>query len=243
MHIDRQLNLIIELDRGSDTPPVFVHSTALPTEIFESYFDICGPAMNALITGGYGYFAPRYAALVLRQVARRWIPAGLSKDDEAYRKAEASVVERITAFYNELHRLTSVIALKDAKWDTVLIEDARNLNAITAEEYSRIDATLTFFTCSWQSVPPEDRESIVGGLSAFHARTESLSCTEFVHSLQTSMKAGNSGAKAAASPASLPGSQATQASGSTSNGSTSPASPGAHPRHTGIGITLQPPQA
>lgn len=66
MHIDRQLQLVIELSRGKEQPPLFVHSTALPVDVFEQYFDLCGPTMNALVAGGYGFFAPRYAALVFR---------------------------------------------------------------------------------------------------------------------------------------------------------------------------------
>ena len=169
--IDRKLRLIIELPRG-ESPSLYVHSEAMDADTFEQYFDLCGPTMNALVAGGYGYVAPRYAALMFRKVALA--PLGPEQPDEAYARAKRAIETRVAGFFNELHRLTNVMAIKDGKWEMTLISDAVALGAVSQEEYSRIDATLVFFACTAQSVPLDKIEATLGGLSLFNSRTESL---------------------------------------------------------------------
>src|SRR5690348_13270901 len=111
--IDRKLHLVIEIPRGAEKPPIYVHSAAMPVDTFEQYFDIAGPTMNELNVGGYGYYAPRYAALVFKRVAMRPLSfVDRDKVDE-YERTKAALEARATGFYNELHRLTFVVALKD----------------------------------------------------------------------------------------------------------------------------------
>lgn len=204
-HIDRRLNLVMEIPRG-DGSPLVVHSTALPTEIFEQYFDLCGPTMNYLMVGGFGNFAPRYAALAFRQVALRSIGLELPDEKERFQRAKFSVDQRVNAFFAELHRLSFVFLLKNAKWEQVPLEEARSTGAISVDEMSRIEAACVFFTCASESVPLEIREMILGGLSMFSARTESLSTTDFQRFLQTSMKDDSSGESPDALPPSSHGS-------------------------------------
>jgi hypothetical protein len=234
MHIDRKLNLVCEFSRGEDSPLV-VHSAALPTEVVETYFDWFGPATNRMVTEGYGHFAPRYAALLLKQVARRPLSL-LAKGSEAYQQAEKAIEERLSALFNEMHRLTLVLACANGKWDMVPVDDAKAAGLISAEECSRIDAMLCFFTAASESVPLEDREATLGGLSIFHARTELLNSTEFLRSWMTLTAGGSSTASPAASPPSSPGSPPPKDSASSSNGSmraNSPA-PGSSRKPTGI---------
>jgi hypothetical protein len=234
--IDRKLHLLIEISRG-DKPPIFVHSAALPTEIFESYFDLFGPTMNRLVADGYGHFAPRYASLVLKQTAMRAIPPVLEKGSEGYERAKAEVDARLAGLYNELHRLTFVLALKDRKWDTVPIDEAKAIGAISEDEYARADAAVIFFTCAAQSVPLEAVEAALGGLTLFNALITASSCTEYAASLPMLMTGGSSGAKVDSSPTPSLGSPPTPASPPTSAASMKANSPGAARRPTGIVIS------
>lgn len=232
--IDRKLHLVMEFSRGEE-PPLIVHSTPLPMEVFEQYFDWFGPTTNRMVADGYGHFAPRYAALILRQVARKPL-ALVPKDSDAYKQAETAVEARLAALFGELHRLTLVLAIVEGKWDMIPIDDAKNAGILTTDEYSRIDAALIYFICASESVPPEDREATLGGLALFNSRTESLNCTDFLRSLQTSMTVDSSGAKKAASLPSSPGSPPPRASASTSSASPNPNShpPGLSRKPTGI---------
>jgi len=235
--IDRHLKIVIEIPRG-ERPPIYVHSTGMSVDTFEQYFDLCGPTMNALNVGGYGYYAPRYASLVFKQIAMRPLQFVEKDKTEEHARTKAALEARLTAFYNELHRLTFVVALKDGRWDMVPVDDAKAMGAISEEEYSRADAALVFFTCASQSVPPDQVEGILGGLMLFNSRIESLSCTEFVTYLQTLMKDGSSGKSPASSPPSSHGQSQTKASEPFSDDSTSQSSHGARPRHTGIAFSL-----
>lgn len=211
MKIDRHLRLVMEIPRDN-APPVLIHSEALPIEIFEQYFDICGPTYNALLTGGYGYTAPRYAALVFRKTAISLLGPEPAVPNEAWSRAKAATEARVKAFFDELHRLTYVLTLKNGRWDMVLIDDARE--AIDSEELSRIDAALTYFTVASQSVPREIMQWALGGLSLFSARTESSSCTDFMRSLPTSIKVESSGESEDSLPQSSNGLQVRDSSGS-----------------------------
>lgn len=212
--IDRRLHLVMEIPRG-DGSPLMVHSTALPLAIFEQYFDLCGPTMNYLMVGGFGNFAPRYAALAFRQVAQRSIGPEMPDDKERYQRAKFAVEQRVNAFFAELGRLTFVFLLKGAKWEQVPLEEARSNGMISADEVSRIEAATVFFTLASESVPPEIREAILGGLSMFSARAESSSTTDFHRFLQTSMKNDSSGERKDALQSASPGSPEKD-SGSTS---------------------------
>lgn len=204
MKIDRSLNLVMEIPR-ENSPPVLAHAQALPHEIFSQYFDLCGPTYNALLTGGYGYTMPRYAAMMLRKIGLAIVGPEPAVPDEAWQRARASAESRIQAFFAELHRLTYVLALKNRKWEMILLDDAAAMGAIDEEELSRIDGALCFFTCASQSVPREQRPAALGGLSLFNARTESSSCMEFMRSLPTSMTDDSSGESQDSLPASSSG--------------------------------------
>ncbi|MGC2161707.1 MAG: hypothetical protein WA634_07365 [Silvibacterium sp.] len=219
--IDRRLNLVIEIPRG-DGSALIVHSTALPTEIFEPYFDLCGPTMNYLMVGGFGNFAPRYAALALREVAHRSIGPEMPDDMDLYRRRKATADQRVDALFAELHRLSFVLTLKGAKWEQMPLDEARNNGGLSTDEMKRIDSALVFFTLASESVPQEMREPMLGGLAMFGARSESSSIMEFVRSLQISTTAANSGKSQDALPPSSTGSQGTDSestSGATPSGS------------------------
>lgn len=204
MRIDRSLNLVMEIPREG-APPVVVHATAMPTEIFEQYFDLCGPAYHALLSGGYGSTAPRYAALMFKKMAAAQLPPEPPVPNDAWNRAKAQIDARVKAFFDELHRLTYVLMLHNGKWDMVLVDDALAAGAIDSEEMNRIDGAAVFFTVTSQSVPREIREVMLAGLNLLNARTESSSCTEFMRSLPTSMTAGSSGENRDSLPASSSG--------------------------------------
>lgn len=234
--IDRKLRLIIELPRG-ESPSLYVHSEAMDSDTFEQYFDLCGPTMNALVAGGYGYVAPRYAALMFRKVAFAPLGPEPAQPDETYERARRAIQARIDGFFNEIHRLTNVMALKNGKWEMTLVSDAVALGAVSQEEYSRIDATLVFFACAAQSVPLGKVEATLGGLSLFDSRIESSNAMEFANFLQTLTQEESSGKKAAGSPESSNGSSPMKDSAPSSPASTNPNSHGEQRRRTGFVIT------
>lgn len=234
--IDRKLRLIIELPRG-ENPSLYVHSEAMDANTFEQYFDLCGPTMNALVAGGYGYVAPRYAALMFRKVAMAPLVPEPPQPDETYARAKLAIEGRVAGFFNELHRLTNVMALKDDKWEMTLVSDAVALGAVSQEEYSRIDSTLVFFTCAAQSVPLDKIEATLGGLSLFNSRTEFSNATAFMNFLQTLTQEESSGEKTVSSPEPSNGSSPMPDSKPSSAASMNPNSHGEPRRRTGIVIT------
>lgn len=227
MKIDRKtLNLVVELPREGEAN-VIAHSSALPAEVVEQYHGLAGPTMNALIVGGYGYYAPRYAASVLREVASQQAELGGGVDHRTQDAASARAKERIAAFFAEIRRRTHVLSLTDSGWEMVPLGDATKAGTVDDEEVSQIENALVFFTFGLRSWVKAQRDAVSGGLSLCNARIESLNCTELMRSLPTSMTDDSSGASQDASPASSPGSQAPDSK----NSSPAPISPGpAHPR-------------
>lgn len=220
MKIDRQLNLVVEIPREGE-PSVFSHSAALPAEIVEQYHSLAGPTMNAMATRGYGLFAPRYAAAVLREVAdeQALMSAGLDGQLQDAAKARAKV--RVEGFFSEIRRRTHIVCMTENGWDKLPLADAKANGTVDDEELSQIENALVFFTFGLRSWVKAQRDGVSGGLSLFNARIESLNCTELIHSLQILTKSANSGASQDASPASSTGLQGRD-SKSPSHGTASP---------------------
>lgn len=220
MKIDRQLNLVVEIPREGE-PSVFSHSSALPAEIVEQYHSLAGPTMNAMATRGYGLFAPRYAAAVLREVAdEQALMMSANLDARLQDAAKARAKVRVEGFFSEIRRRTHIVCLTENGWDKLPLADARSNDTVDDEELSQIENALVFFTFGLRSWVKAQRDGVSGGLSLFNARIESLSCTELIHSLKTSTMSENSGASPGASPASSTGSPGRD-SKSTSHGTAS----------------------
>lgn len=206
MKIDRKTNLVLELPR-EDEPSVFAHSSPLAAEVLEQYHSVAGPTMNALVTRGYGYFAPRYAASVLREVAAEQAELSAGPDPRNQDAAKERAKARVEGFFTEIRRKTHVLALGDDGWAMLPLADAMKADAIDDEELVQIENALVFFTFGLRSWVKAQRQEVSGGLSLFNARIVSLSCTDFMNSLRTLTTADSSGASEDASPGSSPGQQ------------------------------------
>ncbi len=206
--------------------------------MFEAeFFDLVGPITPVLAQ--YGPSAPRFAALVLRKVALGPLEQLVERPD-VYERAKAQIEERLKALFNELHRLTYVLAIKDGKYETVFMDEAKAMGAISAEEYGRIDNALIHFTWGSQCGPLTSIEALLGGLSLHNAWIESRTCTDFAAYLMTLIRDGSFGAKEESSPPSSTGSQE-KASPPSSPASTNPNSHGAQRRRIGaVSITRVP---
>lgn len=207
MKIDRKTNLVVELPR-EDEPSVFAHSTPLAAEVLEQYHSLAGPTMNALVTRGYGYFAPRYAASVLREIATEQAELSAGPDRRNQEAAKDRAKVRVDGFFAEIRRKTHILALDEDGWGMLPLADAMKADAIDDEELVQIENALVFFTFGLRSWVKAQRQEVSGGLSLCNARIVSLSCTDFMSSLRTLTKDDNSGANPDASPGSSPGQQA-----------------------------------
>jgi hypothetical protein len=183
--INKQLNLVLPITRADDSQ-IYVHSTPFGEEVWDAHYEIIAVTMNALYTGGVGLFSPRIAHKKLRDVARergRWDGPG-------------GVQLGIVA---EIHRLTNVLAPGTRGWEMVPYDEALKRGVIGSEEADVIEGAITFFTLAWRTHDPRVRQAIVEGASVmWGARSESLSCSEFLSSLPTSTTAASTGVRAVA---------------------------------------------
>lgn len=190
--IDRKLNLVIPLPRGPQSLGLYVHSTPIDTRVFDQFWELVGRTMNSLMTGGFGFFAPQYAARVLRKHAKEL-------------KEEARVEQGLIA---EIRRLTNVFTLVDKKgWALIPLDEALTTALISRDEFDEVENALVFFTCASRSYPRSMQSVVSEALDLCNARTESLDCMEFRNFLTISIKEENTGEKEpASSPLSSTGS-------------------------------------
>lgn len=190
LKINRQLNLVIPIDRGSE-PALFVHSTPVASSVFKQYWEVVGRTMNALYSRGFGFFAPRYAAPMLREMAQ----ASAGTDSQL----RAQALDRLEkGFIAELRRLTNVLVLGAKGWEMVPLEDARSMDLIDEEEFDEVETAVIFFTCASRSHLKSEQDKVHGALSMWNARAESLDCTAFRNFLATSSVTASTGEKATA---------------------------------------------
>lgn len=186
MRIDnKHLNLVMEIERA-DKSKLFVHSAALPTAVFDQYWDLAGRTLNALYARDFGLYAQRFAKRMLLQVARE---AG-KKDPQ---KQEQEVTRAEQGFLAEIRRLTNVFALTDKGWKLVPFEDACREGLLDEAEADEVDNGIVFFTCASRIWLKSQRDELDGALSVLNARIDFLECTDFRNFLQMSIAAENSG--------------------------------------------------
>lgn len=183
MRIDRKLNLVIPITRDDGTE-LFVHSAPLSSDVFNQYWEIAGKTMNALYTGGFGYFAPRFACNMLRKIAEDGVAQGKQPQEWAR-------VER--GFVSEIRQRTNVLALSDKGWELRAFDEAKTSGLIDESEADEIDNATVFFTLASRSHLKSQMEEVRGALSLWNARTELSSCTEFMKSLPTSTADASTG--------------------------------------------------
>jgi hypothetical protein len=186
MRIEKNLCLVIPITRA-DGAEIFVHSTPISTDIFETYFEPISVAFSRLYSRGLGIVGgARIAHMMLKKVAQElgvWDgPGGVERGLVA-----------------EIHRLTNVLASGARGWEMIPFDEAIRTGVLESVDASTVDGLITFFTLAFSMHPKAmQRTMIEPPMQLCGARIESSSCTEFINSLPISTAAGNTGVKAVA---------------------------------------------
>ena len=175
MKINKSLNLVIPFNlNGVD---IFIHSTPLSHEVFELYFEPMGIALSRIYATGNHIAGPKIAALQLKK--------------EAKKLGELESVNN--GLFPEIRRLTNLVIPSNNGWETIPYQAGLSRGDINAEEAAEIESIVVFFILAYAIHGREKFLMVLSMLERWGARIESLNSTEFVDSLQTSIKAGNSG--------------------------------------------------
>jgi hypothetical protein len=183
VRIDKRLNLVIPVER-SDGSQIFVHSTPVSSDLFDTYWEPVGKAFSAIYSGGYGIIGgPRIAAKMLEKVSidmGRWDgPAGVKQGLVA-----------------EAHRLTNVLMPGKKGWEMIPFDEARK-TALNKDDVREIEGAIAFFTvASLTHRKAELPEVLNGAARIWGAQIESSDCTEFMNSLPIPSEGASSGATA-----------------------------------------------
>lgn len=191
MRIDRELNLIVPIERD-DGVILFAHSAPISEETFLAYhrpLNMTYAQMDAdhlLHSGGM-----RNADLMLKEVSER---IGVWQDNPQTR---VMGVER--GLLGEIRRLTNVFAPTGAKWEPVPLDECVNRDVLSAREAREVVAAATFFCCASRNFPRQNlREFLQLCSGRIGALVSYSTCTAFQSSLPTLSAGGNSGATVAA---------------------------------------------
>lgn len=183
MQLDRRLNIVLPIERGSDT--LYVHATPISRAIFETYYLVLAKAWSALVGHGLNTAAaPGVALLLLRETAQamdRW--------------QGANGIEQ--GLLPEIFRLTNVLMPSPQGYQVVPFEEVRRNKSIDDDDLAEVENILVFFTLASVVPPKRDREGIIVGIAAvWNAQTTSSNSTEYLNSLPTLKETGSSGEKA-----------------------------------------------
>lgn len=216
MRIDKRLNLVVPI-LGDEQPkldgagkpekdeagrpilfqPViaYVHSVPISREVYERFFMVVAQTFSAIMNGGLGIAAgPSVAMLTLKRIA---VEAKAWDGDDGVR---VGLVE-------EIRRQTSVIAPSGTGWQPVPLQAAADRGIISADDLAEVENAIVFFIVASAVLNrAQRREMVEAAAGLWGARTSSLSSTEFLSSLGTSIATGSSAASsdAAAKPAGGP---------------------------------------
>ena len=191
VEVTRTLNLVIPVTR-LDGVKLYIHSTPIPSEIFENNFLVLSKTWSALTQHGLSAASgPSVAMLVLKQVAKETQRApGVNWWDGS------DGVGGNAGLLAEMTRLSNVsVPRKDGPgWETVPLQNAVDNGTVAADEAKEVLNALTFFTVSSHVAPRVDRERIVRGMAAiYELQVTSLSATEYATSLMTLTKDASTG--------------------------------------------------
>lgn len=181
--VDRRLNLVVPIVRG-DSTRLYVHSTPLRPETFETYHMVLAKTFSAFAQNGLDpRSGPSVAAMVMKDVALSTARApGLdwwSGPDGV--GGEAGLLAEMVRLSNAL------VSSPDGGWSPTPLRLALDQGQLDPEERSEVLNLLTFFTVVSLVAPRADRAKLVRGMAAIYELQTTLSnSTEFAASLRTS---------------------------------------------------------
>ena len=189
MQINKALNLVIPIIRSDETK-LYIHSTPIRPETFETYYMVLAKAFSAMAQNGLDpRSGPSVAAMVLKEVAQSTPRAA---DMNWWEGPDGVGGEG--GLLAEIIRLSNAILPGQSGWTTTPLKVALDQNLMDEEESREVQNILAFFIVTSAVAPRVDRPKLVRGLAAiYELQTTSLNSTEFLNSLKTSTTADNSG--------------------------------------------------
>lgn len=126
---------------------------------------------------------------------------------QAVRDAAAAIgndrVEQ--SFIGEIKRLTMVIVPGETGWQQIPFSDAVRAGLLSEDEADEVENAIVFFTMAWRFHSTNDRKALVSSaVTLWRGRTTSLSAMELIASLPTSNATDASGATTETGPAKTP---------------------------------------
>lgn len=193
MEIDRKLNLVLTLDKevGREKDPetgeekkvfkpyAYVHHTPILKAVYDSHFWILTQAVHKLYSARMTpAIASRVAMGVLMQVAKE-------------NGAEKSIAEGLLP---EIWRNTMVMMQTENGYEQIPLHEAER--SMPADDVREVRNYVSFFTAaSWFHWRQEREDGLYPAMIDSGAQIVSLTSTEYLDSLRTSMPLESSGAK------------------------------------------------
>lgn len=173
MRIDKKLNIIIPVDTDDGT--VFVHSTPIARETFETFFMILSRTFAEIYARKLNILAgPRIAMIMLRSMATE---LGLTTGP--------SGLEDLVA---EIRRLTNVAMPGEGGWRALPLQDVIDHKLLTEDDISEVEGAVCFFILVSAMHLRREVPAILDGMtSLWDAQTTSLPFTEYIASLRQSI--------------------------------------------------------
>ena len=185
LSLNKRINFVIPVEIKPGVT-VYVHSTPIGEEVFESYFKVLAKAFTEMYAGGYSAISgPRIAKLLIKQIST---DAGIWEGKNGVN----------AGLLGEIHRLTNVVAPTNGKgWGVTPYEDYLNQSIFDSDDVSEIENALCYFTlASVMHKKAELRQILDEAGSLWGARTELLDCMGLKDFLLTSTQAESIGEKA-----------------------------------------------
>lgn len=187
MHIDKSLNLVLEVDRD-DGVKLHVHSTPISSETYEDFWEPISLVFSRIMQDGHNVVTgPRIADKMLKKISKEkgvWdTPGGVEK-----------------TLLPEIRRRTNVLVPGPKGWELYPFDDARKRDMISVEDAKEVESRLIFFTVFSHEMTKSEKKSglFEAAIKMSGGEITFLGCTEFSSSLPTSTEAASSGTRAAA---------------------------------------------
>jgi hypothetical protein len=178
--INKKLNLVIPVD--TDKGKIWIHSTPISKEVFESNYLLLTKTLADLYLNGIGpSFAPRIALLSLKDTARE-----MNADNDISNN-----------LIQEIYRLTNALMPDPSgRWQTIPFVEVISKSIIDEQQLSEVEnAIIYFIVASAVHLRSELQMAYLGLKNNWNAQTTLLNVTEYGNSLVISTTAVNTGEK------------------------------------------------
>jgi hypothetical protein len=181
MKIDKNLNLVITLDRGEDDK-VHVYHTPILRATFERYYRVISKVMTDIYAENLTFFSgPAVCSLMLKDTAEHMLRADGSGLNwwEGPDGVKDGLVE-------EIRRLTNVLVLGSNGWEVIPYTTALKRDVFTEDEAAEVEGSIAFFTFSSRmKTNPVMNRGLLAAASMLEWELTSSSLMEYRTSLMT----------------------------------------------------------